>query len=231
MDFSLYLHEMIETNPNSSKKDQKISATLDAATHLFSAKGYDNVKMEEIAKAVGISKGSIFVYFKSKENLRMALTYRAFQALIETYYQSIEKNSKKSGLESAISLIEAYLQFGEKHTYYYELLLDYMTFIRSEVNQNMTPAMQESIYFRKVKDIHNLPLSIVIDEMIRGQKDGSILNKKEPHLLYLTAWAMVIGFSKLSMASHNDTFFKVPLPAMKSYMLETVRNILLEDRG
>lgn len=211
-----------------SKRDQKSQAILTMAEQLFAARGFDNVKMDDIAKQAGISKGSVFFYFKSKENLKMALTFRAFQALINAYYSTVEKNQRKDGLDNTLGLIEAYLKFGKKHPYYYELLLDYMTFIRSEVNQNMTPALQESIYFRKVKDIHNLPLSIIVEEIKKGQKDGSILNQKDPNLLYLTAWAMVIGFSKLSMASHNNTFFKVPLPEMRSYMLETVRTILLD---
>ncbi|MGB0522326.1 MAG: TetR/AcrR family transcriptional regulator [Flammeovirgaceae bacterium] len=219
---------MIKQSSHISKREQKSQAILDAAEQLFARKGYGNVKMDEIAKYIGISKGSIFFYFKSKENLQMALTYRAFQALIEAYYHALEKHQKATGLVSTVGLIEAYLQFGTKHPYYYELLLDYMTFIRSEVKQNMTPALQESIYFRKVKDLHNLPLTIVVEEIERGQKDGSILNKKDPNLLYLTAWAMVIGFSKLSMASQNDSFFKVPIPAMRSYLLESVQKILLD---
>jgi len=220
---------MSNTIQHISKKDQKIQAVLEEAEQLFASKGYENVKMEEIAKVVGISKGSVYFYFKSKENLQMALTYRAFQALIEAYYQVIEKSHGKNGLEGAIGLIEAYLQFGKQKPYYYELLLDYMTFIRSEVNQNMTPAMQESIYFRKVKDIHNLPLHIVVGEIERGQKDGSILNQKAPNLLYLTAWAMVIGFSKLGMASLNETFFQVPIPTLREHILEIVRKLLLDQ--
>ena len=220
---------MPEAITHSTKRDIKSQAILDMAEKLFSTKGYGNVKVDEIAKQVGISKGSVFFYFKSKENLHMALTYRAFQSLVDAYYDSVEKNQGKNGLEKTTALIQAYLDFGKQHPYYYELLLDYMSFIRSEVNQNMTPAMQESIYFRKVKGIHNLPLSIVVEEIERGQKDGSILNKKDPNLLYLTAWAMVIGFSKLGMASHNETFFKVPIPTLRDHILEIVHKLLLDQ--
>jgi len=220
---------MPEILPHNSKRDLKSQAILNTAEKLFALNGYDNVKVEEIAKQVGISKGSVYFYFKSKENLQMALTYRAFQALIDAYYQALETNQGHTGFEGTIALIDVYLHFGKKHPYYYELLLDYMTFIRSEVNQNMTPAMQESIYFRKVKGIHNLPLSIVVEEIERGQKDGSILNQKEPNLLYLTAWAMVIGFSKLGMASHNETFFKVPIPDLQAHILQIVRKLLLDQ--
>ena len=224
----ILLYYMTEINSLTSKKDQKANAVLNAAEKLFAQFGYGNVKMDEIAKEVGISKGSVFFYFKSKENLHMALTYRAFQALISTYYQSVEKTQSKQGIEATMKLIEAYLDFGKTSPYYYELLLDYMSFIRSEVQQNMSPAMQESIYFRKVKDIHNLPLTIIVTEIKRGQQDGSILNKKPAELLYLTAWAMVIGFSKLSMATTNDTFFKVPIPNLRDHILYIVRNLLLD---
>lgn len=47
---------------------------LDGARQVFRAQGFDGASMGEIAKAAGVSKGTLYVYFDSKEALFQALT-------------------------------------------------------------------------------------------------------------------------------------------------------------
>jgi AcrR family transcriptional regulator len=49
-----------------SRKRQQI---LDGARRLFLSEGFDAASMGEIAKAAGVSKGTLYVYFESKEEL------------------------------------------------------------------------------------------------------------------------------------------------------------------
>jgi AcrR family transcriptional regulator len=51
------------------KKALTRQAILDAADRLFSAKGFDQVTVAEIADAANISVKTLFVYFRSKEEL------------------------------------------------------------------------------------------------------------------------------------------------------------------
>lgn len=44
-------------------------AILDAASELFSTKGYEETSMQEIADAVGMLKGSLYHYIRNKEDL------------------------------------------------------------------------------------------------------------------------------------------------------------------
>jgi TetR/AcrR family transcriptional regulator, repressor for uid operon len=46
---------------------------IQAAVESFSQTGYDRTKMEDIAKRLGLSKGTIYLYFKSKEDLFVAI--------------------------------------------------------------------------------------------------------------------------------------------------------------
>ena len=50
-----------------------------AAFDLFGEKGYDGASMNELAERVGIAKPSIYNYFKSKEELLVALVERAIR--------------------------------------------------------------------------------------------------------------------------------------------------------
>ncbi|MEJ0022525.1 MAG: TetR/AcrR family transcriptional regulator [Alphaproteobacteria bacterium] len=49
---------------------------LDAALDEFIAKGFDSARVEDIAKRAGLSKGAVYLYFKSKEELLRALIER-----------------------------------------------------------------------------------------------------------------------------------------------------------
>ncbi len=56
-----------------SKKQERRSAALEAAERLFSEKGFRNTTMQEIAELAGLSKGGIYLYFKSKEELYLSV--------------------------------------------------------------------------------------------------------------------------------------------------------------
>ncbi|MFT3996282.1 MAG: helix-turn-helix domain-containing protein, partial [Asticcacaulis sp.] len=56
--------------------DVRRDALLEAAYALFSANGYADTRMEDIAKAAGASKGTIYLYFPTKEALFEALLRR-----------------------------------------------------------------------------------------------------------------------------------------------------------
>lgn len=49
---------------------------LDAAENLFLEKGYDNVSVEDIATAAGITRGAVHWHFKNKQGLLLALRDR-----------------------------------------------------------------------------------------------------------------------------------------------------------
>jgi len=46
---------------------------LQAAIESFAQTGFDRTKMEDIARRLGLSKGTIYLYFKSKEDLFLAI--------------------------------------------------------------------------------------------------------------------------------------------------------------
>ena len=64
---------------------------LDQATGLFRARGYSATSIDDIVKACGITKGSLYYYFESKEELALAameqvhgyFTERVFRLILE----------------------------------------------------------------------------------------------------------------------------------------------------
>ncbi|MCY3986229.1 MAG: TetR/AcrR family transcriptional regulator [Candidatus Dadabacteria bacterium] len=65
---------------------------LRVAIDLFSEKGYHEVTMEEIAEEIGVSKGTIYNYFSSKENLYLEILKESFEAIEEILHKEIENS-------------------------------------------------------------------------------------------------------------------------------------------
>ncbi len=57
---------------------------LDAALALFLEKGFAATRVEDIARAAGLSKGTVYLYFPSKEALLEALVRRAVQPIADS---------------------------------------------------------------------------------------------------------------------------------------------------
>ena len=55
------------------RKDARPAELLDAALNLFVEKGFAATRVEEVAKLAGVSKGTLFLYFSSKEELFKAV--------------------------------------------------------------------------------------------------------------------------------------------------------------
>jgi TetR/AcrR family transcriptional regulator, repressor for uid operon len=56
---------------------------VEAAIVTFSKHGYDRTKMDDIAETANLSKGTIYLYFKSKEELFYAISENNIKALKE----------------------------------------------------------------------------------------------------------------------------------------------------
>src|SRR5690625_2944362 len=218
-----------------TKRELKEREILNAAEEVFSQYGYENTKMDDIAAKLGISKGLVYFYFNSKENLYMALTYRAMQTLNEQFYEVYHKNNHLPGYDTTVLLIEAYIEFLNTNPFYRELMINYTRLVRSsdQVNNQLTDSMKNSIYFRKIRDIHNIPITIAQEEISRGQKDGTIKNKRSPSLLYMTMWSFIMGFSQLkAAASQNNrmTMYHVNIREWQDYIMEIAKLTLqIED--
>src|SRR5690348_17343745 len=55
-------------NPRNSTADKR-SAILRAATRVFARNGYFNAKVADIARAADVADGTVYLYFKSKEEI------------------------------------------------------------------------------------------------------------------------------------------------------------------
>ena len=94
---------------DTDNKPGKRELILRAAVKVFSSKGYHNTRMEEIAAAAGIGKGTIYEYFSSKLQLFQAM----LEGSLQYYFELLNQESfKMMPLQERLRiLIEAHCRF------------------------------------------------------------------------------------------------------------------------
>jgi len=68
-----FLTETSSAHKRERRKEARPGELLDAALSLFVSKGFSATKVEDVAASAGVSKGTLFLYFSSKEDLFKAV--------------------------------------------------------------------------------------------------------------------------------------------------------------
>lgn len=76
------------------RKDARPAELLDAALAEFFEKGFGSARLEDIATRAGVSKGTIYLYFSSKEDIFQALVKAVPQAKIEQLAEIAQDGSQ-----------------------------------------------------------------------------------------------------------------------------------------
>jgi AcrR family transcriptional regulator len=66
------------------RADARPQEILDAAYRVFTEKGFAAARMDDIAQAAGVTKGTVYLYFDSKETVFKALIVGAFSERFDT---------------------------------------------------------------------------------------------------------------------------------------------------
>ncbi len=77
--------------PDNVERQQQI---LDAAASVIIRLGYDKATMGDIAEEAGASRGTVYLYFKGKEELFEELLYREYMQYAQTWLEQIEADPR-----------------------------------------------------------------------------------------------------------------------------------------
>ena len=158
------------------EKEQRKNDIIDAAEKVFFKNGLENSTMNEVAAEAELSKGTLYLYFKSKEEIHFEIKTRAVNILIKMFKKSISK--KKNGLENCLGIGKTYLDFVKKYNNYFKTLLYFET--------KDCEGCKDSIKEEN-------PLLITAQTISQGIEDGSIRNDIPVIILAQVIWAQTNG--------------------------------------
>ncbi|MBZ5720689.1 MAG: TetR/AcrR family transcriptional regulator [Acidobacteriia bacterium] len=85
---------------------------LEAARQIFVRDGYENFSMRKLAQRIEYSPGSIYLHFKSKEELFESLVEESFERLLKVVAGIQNGHAKQDPVESLKKGLRAYVDFG-----------------------------------------------------------------------------------------------------------------------
>src|SRR5512144_1565790 len=93
----------------SSDKRERI---LSAAERIFARHGFFAAKVSDVAKEAGVADGTIYLYFKNKDDLLISLFERRMQQVNETLRLATAQVKARGGtaVDELRALVTAYLQ-------------------------------------------------------------------------------------------------------------------------
>jgi TetR/AcrR family transcriptional regulator len=171
-----------------SKKDDKKGYILSVAEDIMTDKGINGLNMDLVAKETNFAKGTLYLYFKSKEEILAQLTIKARHLLLKKFKQSIKGIPNE--VEQLKAVLWANFYFCQRNKLYYELLSFY------EVNNNLTETVElkESIF-----GLASFITQIVED----GKKKELIKTTANAQDLVYILWATNVGMMQLISVRGN----------------------------
>lgn len=152
--------------------NDKRERILEAALRVFAERGFYNAKVSEVARAAGVADGTIYLYFKNKDDLLIQLFEDRMDFLIQRLSEELERNGG-TVVDRIRRLILLHLQIAS-------IAPDLAEFITVELRQSS----------RFVKEYDNPKFSaylhVLRDLVIEGQKEGSIRADLDPRLIVRT---------------------------------------------
>ncbi len=91
-------------------KNDKKEQIFDAMEHLLLTVPNGEISVDAIARQAGIGKGSIYYYFKSKDEILSAVIERSYRRAIREYFNSLSVNKNASVNITALEKIKCLFQ-------------------------------------------------------------------------------------------------------------------------
>ncbi|HWQ65800.1 MAG TPA: TetR/AcrR family transcriptional regulator [Methanospirillum sp.] len=155
-------------------KEEAQRRILESATKKVLEKGYQKVNMEEIAKEAGISRPTLYLYFKNKEEL--------FLAIVTNLISDIGSAAEESLLLRADSMDGGFFdlvneQYGDRFNILFEIL----------TSAGVTPYMAE-----KIGQLHEGILHRIAAQFTRRYPDG-LPSGSDPYIMANAMLSLFIG--------------------------------------
>src|ERR1700749_1877404 len=80
----------IRTESRRRRKAERPGEILDAAFTEFARNGYAATTLDQIAERAGVTKGTIYVYFESKEHLFISMVRELMKVTLDTVQDMLE---------------------------------------------------------------------------------------------------------------------------------------------
>lgn len=191
--------------------ENKESRLLDTAYKLFTEKGVKDTSIQEIVDNADVGKGTFYLYFKDKYEIRDILIAKKSHKLFNDALQALRKNYISNLSDQVIFIINYVIDELKKN----QILLK---FISKNLSLGIYNKTVQKIYENSEKEENG-----IYKLFLKGIEENNIKLKNPDVTLY-----MIIEL--VSSTCFNSILYNEPLPIdeYKPYLYNTIRKLLEE---
>ena len=170
------------------ERDRRRAEIVDAAEALYAEVGWDAVTMDQVARRARLSRALVYVYFRDKPDLHLALVERALDTLRQRFEAA--RAGKPRGIDEVEAIGWAYLAFARELPHCFDACARFEARTGSDgVGPNEVACMAAG---------HRVHETIVAS-LSRGVADGSIrADVGDPYVTSLALWAFSHGVVQIA---------------------------------
>jgi AcrR family transcriptional regulator len=161
------------------EKERRREEILDAAQRVFVEKGLITATVDDIAIAAELSKGTLYLYFESKEDIYIALMMRGLRLLYSMFNNIISVET--SVVKILHRMEEAYTEFFNTQRNYFRML---DSAFRPNVHKEVSEEMRRTYTTQSQKNWEQ-----IIDLFNRGVREKKIRNDINPVDMAIIIWS------------------------------------------
>ena len=212
------------TDRKAWEKAQRKNRLVDLAEKVFFDKGFDGTTMPMIADAAGYNKRTIYLYFRDKEELFLAVVLRGLERLsvcLETAIQKAEPG--KTGLRA---LGAAFFDFALAQPDYLDLIMVYEA--RNFIYFETEISSEDQNYRSACQRVSGNIAQLVLDVISRGIEAGRIRTRLTPRQLMLILWGQIWGVMQILRIreKHFDEAFGLRREQLFEHFIEMTERAL-----
>lgn len=170
------------------KKADKRRRIVQSATSIFANYGFYNAKISQIAQMAGVADGTIYLYFKSKDDILISIFEEEMSSVIQM---------QTEGLATCNTATEKLSQFAKNHAEMVINNIDLATFFQLEIRQSSK--FMKSYENQQFANYLQLVSDIVTEGKNTGEFDTSINENLVKHSFFgaideiATQWVLLDG--------------------------------------
>ena len=169
------------------EKQMRKELILKASEEVFFEKGLRATTLDEVAERAEVSKGTIYLYFSSKEDLYYSLMTKGLSMLLKVFEETKPDDSNPQ--KALLQFGDAYLRFSDEQSYLFRMLA---------AVEN--PAVSEQVSPKVLSDLENMSdkmLSYVAKFVQKGIDAGTFRSDISPHEAVILFWVSLSGVLNL----------------------------------
>jgi AcrR family transcriptional regulator len=151
--------------------EHKRQLIIDTAARFFATQPFHKVRLDDIAAAARLGKGTLYIYFSSKEDLYFSLIYEGFAKLVDELRGQIDREPSKPAAESLAAIVRGLVASAFQNPHFFELM---------RTTGAVPPGQMEPAWQAKRQEFQQL----VADTIRRGVERGE-LDDPQPELTAL----------------------------------------------